>query len=88
MEAEGYRVLTALTGAAAESITEAERPDLIVTDWMMPGVDGIGLCRWLKTDKVTATIPCCHALGRAATWFKGTVVGRLLAETHTDCASH
>ncbi|WP_434660751.1 response regulator [Paraburkholderia sp. A3BS-1L] len=57
LEAEGYRVLTALNGAAAESITEVERPDLIVTDWMMPGVDGVGLCRWLKPDKATAAIP-------------------------------
>jgi len=57
LEAEGYRVLTVLNGKAAESITEVERPDLIVTDWMMPGVDGVALCRWLKADKATAAIP-------------------------------
>jgi DNA-binding response OmpR family regulator len=48
LEEEGYRVLTALSGEAAISITEVERPDLIVTDWMMPGMDGVALCRWLK----------------------------------------
>ncbi|WMY09086.1 response regulator [Paraburkholderia phenoliruptrix] len=57
LEAEGYRVLTALNGKAAESVTEVDQPDLIVTDWMMPGVDGVALCRWLKRDRATAAIP-------------------------------
>lgn len=57
LEAEGYRVLTALSGDAAISITEADMPDLIVTDWMMPRMDGVALCRWLKADKTTANIP-------------------------------
>jgi DNA-binding response OmpR family regulator len=57
LETEGYRVLTALDGKAAESVTEVDRPDLIVTDWMMPGVDGVALCRWLKADSATAAIP-------------------------------
>lgn len=57
LEREGYRVLTALSGEAAVSITEADRPDLIVTDWMMPGMDGVALCRRLKANKVTSTIP-------------------------------
>ena len=59
LESEGYRVLTALNGKAAESVTEVDRPDLIVTvtDWMMPGVDGVALCRWLKADTATAAIP-------------------------------
>ncbi|WP_434667925.1 response regulator [Paraburkholderia sp. A3BS-1L] len=57
LEEEGCRVLTALSGEAAISITEVDRPDLIVTDWMMPGMDGVAPCRWLKDDKVTAAIP-------------------------------
>ncbi|QBR04436.1 response regulator (plasmid) [Paraburkholderia pallida] len=57
LEAEGYRVLTVLNGIAAESVTAADRPDLIVTDWMMPGVDGVALCRWLKAASATAAIP-------------------------------
>lgn len=57
LEGEGFRVLTALSGDAAVSITEADRPDLIVTDWMMPGMDGVALCRRLKADQATAAIP-------------------------------
>jgi DNA-binding response OmpR family regulator len=57
LETEGYRVLTALDGKAAESVTEDDQPDLIVTDWMMPSVDGVALCRWLKADTATADIP-------------------------------
>jgi CheY-like chemotaxis protein len=57
LEGEGYRVLTAFSGDAAVCITEADRPDLIVTDWMMPGMDGVALCRRLKADKATAEIP-------------------------------
>ncbi|MEM5446930.1 response regulator [Paraburkholderia guartelaensis] len=57
LEAEGYRVLTALNGLAAMPVTAAGRPDVIVTDWMMPAVDGVAFCRWLKADPATATIP-------------------------------
>ncbi|MEX3917490.1 response regulator [Paraburkholderia sp. BR10872] len=57
LEAEGYRVLTALNGLAAMPVTAAGRPDVIVTDWMIPAVDGVAFCRWLKADPATATIP-------------------------------
>lgn len=57
LEEKGWCVLTALSGEAAISITEVERPDLIVTDWMIPGMDGVALCRWLKVGKATAAIP-------------------------------
>ncbi|WP_261510701.1 response regulator transcription factor [Burkholderia multivorans] len=45
LEARGYRVLVASDGEAAVSVTSAEHPDLIVTDWMMPVLDGVALCR-------------------------------------------
>jgi DNA-binding response OmpR family regulator len=47
----------ALSGDAAVSITEADKADLIVTDWMMPGTDGVVLRCRLKADKATAAIP-------------------------------
>lgn len=57
VEREGYRVLTAADGAAALAIASIENPGLIVTDWMMPRVDGVELCRRLRNDTATADIP-------------------------------
>lgn len=57
LEATGYRVLVALDGEMAASVTTAEHPDLIVTDWMMPVLDGVALCQRLKANKATARIP-------------------------------
>jgi DNA-binding response OmpR family regulator len=57
VEREGYRVLTAPDGQVALAAAAIERPSLIVTDWMMPRVDGVELCRRLKGDRATAGIP-------------------------------
>ncbi|MEM5383677.1 response regulator [Paraburkholderia phymatum] len=61
LEAEGgYHVLTAPDGEVAAAIIDdamSRLPDLIVTDRMMPHVDGVALCRWLKADPATASIP-------------------------------
>ncbi|MFM0304454.1 response regulator [Paraburkholderia sediminicola] len=57
VEREGYRVLTAQNGETAQAVAAIESPSLIVTDWMMPHVDGIELCRRLKDDSATAGIP-------------------------------
>ncbi|MCB5165607.1 response regulator transcription factor [Streptomyces bambusae] len=45
---EGYRVLTACDGLEALGLLERERPDLAVVDVVMPGLDGLGLCRMLR----------------------------------------
>ncbi|WP_259460603.1 response regulator [Paraburkholderia sp. BL23I1N1] len=57
VEREGYRVLTAGDGEVALAVAAIESPGLIVTDWMMPRVDGVELCRRLKGDTATADIP-------------------------------
>ncbi|RKE25204.1 response regulator receiver domain-containing protein [Paraburkholderia sp. BL23I1N1] len=57
VEREGYRVLTAEDGQAALAVAAIESPGLIVTDWMMPRLDGVDLCRRLKGDTATADIP-------------------------------
>ena len=50
---EGFHVITAADGNAALAQVEAHHPDLIVLDWLMPGLDGIGTMRQLraKDDK-------------------------------------
>lgn len=44
----GYRVVTARDGREAFELAQQERPDLIITDYHMPGLSGLELCRKLK----------------------------------------
>ena len=48
LEAEGYRVSEAFDGYSALQIAEQERPDVVVLDVMMPGLDGVEVCRRLR----------------------------------------
>jgi two-component system alkaline phosphatase synthesis response regulator PhoP len=48
LEKEGYVVLTASDGAAGVRIAEKEHPTLIVLDIMMPKMDGVAVCRYLR----------------------------------------
>jgi two-component system phosphate regulon response regulator PhoB len=57
LEAEGYRVDTAARGDDAEMRLEESPPDLVVLDWMLPGVSGIELCRRLRARSGTERLP-------------------------------
>ncbi|KVO61198.1 hypothetical protein WT66_01135 [Burkholderia stagnalis] len=57
LEAKGFYVRTAQNGVDAMASTQSANPDLVVTDWRMPGGDGAALCRSLKTNPATAGIP-------------------------------
>ncbi|MBL0126772.1 MAG: response regulator transcription factor [Flavobacteriales bacterium] len=48
LEREGYVVFTALNGREGIKIAKSERPDLIVLDIMMPGMDGVEVCHQLR----------------------------------------
>jgi len=45
---EGYRVLTAADGTEALEKARSQRPDMIVLDWLMPGIDGIEVARRIR----------------------------------------
>ena len=45
LEAEGFKVATATSGDEAASLMRETIPDLILLDWMLPGLSGIELCR-------------------------------------------
>ncbi len=44
----GYETLVAIDGIEAWEIWKNERPRMVITDWMMPGIDGIDLCRKIR----------------------------------------
>jgi CheY-like chemotaxis protein len=60
----GYRVLTARDGQEALEIAQQEKPDLLITDYHMPQLSGIELCRKLKLDPATSNIPAIMLTAR------------------------
>ncbi len=56
---ESYRLSEAMNGEEALSLVEQEKPDLILLDVMMPGLDGFEVCKRLKDDDSTKMIPVC-----------------------------
>ncbi|MFL9845289.1 hybrid sensor histidine kinase/response regulator transcription factor [Flavobacterium rhizosphaerae] len=54
---EIYNLTFAFNGAEALRITEKQQPDIIISDVMMPVMDGVELCRIIKTDVHTCHIP-------------------------------
>jgi len=61
-----YRVWTAAAGDAGLRLARERLPDLIVSDVMMPGLDGLALCRELKADPCTSHIPVLLLTAKAA----------------------
>ena len=57
LEAAGYAVDSAANGDDAELKLRENAPDLVVLDWMLPGVSGIELCRRLRAQPQTAQLP-------------------------------
>ena len=53
----GYEVLWAEDGINAIKAVKAERPDIILLDIILPGMDGYDICRWLKLEETTKGIP-------------------------------
>lgn len=53
----GYKVVTASDGAEGLRLARTERPDLLVLDLMLPGMDGKEVCRRLKQSDATGQIP-------------------------------
>ncbi len=57
LEPEGYKVVSASNGLRALKTVETEKPDLIILDLMLPGVDGFDLCQRLRMGIETSRIP-------------------------------
>jgi len=57
LEKNGYEVISSLDGAEGLKMAVREKPDLILLDVIMPGIDGLEVCRLLRKDPVTRHIP-------------------------------
>ncbi|MBM4055088.1 MAG: response regulator [Planctomycetes bacterium] len=56
LEKDGYKTITAPDGEAAFSLIRKERPELIILDLMLPGINGLEVCKRLKADEELAGI--------------------------------
>jgi len=65
LDSEGFRVVSAADGDTALARVDEEKPDLIVLDWMLPGVSGIEVCRQIKARPDTRLIPVIMLSARA-----------------------
>ena len=57
LERDGFRCRTATTGSDALREVKAAVPDLVILDLMLPGVDGLEVCRQMRRDASTAGVP-------------------------------
>jgi CheY-like chemotaxis protein len=60
----GYNVITARDGQEALELAQAERPNLLITDYHMPELSGLELCKRLKQDPATSAIPAIMLTAR------------------------
>ena len=65
LEAEGFGVAKAETGDDALMMVDETQPDVIILDWMLPGVSGIEICRRLKSNTDTRKIPVIMLTARS-----------------------
>jgi DNA-binding response OmpR family regulator len=65
LEQAGFDVTAVDNGLAALDAARAARPDLVVLDVMMPGMTGLDVCRELRSDPGTATLPIILLTARA-----------------------
>ena len=65
LEQAGYRVVTAADGNSTLEAARKEAPDLIILDIMLPGIDGLEVCRQLRRERTTATTPILMLTAKA-----------------------
>ncbi|MDB4491842.1 response regulator [bacterium] len=75
LEMEGYAVLTSIDGELGLELARKERPDIIVLDIMLPGLNGFQICQELREDEFDMPIMMLTALGQEADVVKGLNLG-------------
>jgi two-component system alkaline phosphatase synthesis response regulator PhoP len=72
LEAEGYEVITATNGLQGLRKAQNDKPDLVVLDVMLPGIDGFEICHRLRADPGTAQLPIMMLSAKAREVDKAT----------------
>ena len=65
LELAGHQVRRADSAEGAMAMVRAALPDMVVLDWMLPGMSGIDFARWLRADKRTQAVPLIMLTARA-----------------------
>lgn len=66
LEKDGFEVKGAVDGESGLALAAQELPDLILLDLMLPGIDGLEVCRMLRSETRTARIPVIMLTARGA----------------------
>jgi DNA-binding response OmpR family regulator len=74
LQRDGYHTLEAADGEAAKGILATEDPSLVVLDVMLPGLDGLELCRWIRSTSDTPVV-LLTALGEESDRIAGLELG-------------
>jgi DNA-binding response OmpR family regulator len=74
LERDGYQMLEAADGEQAKRILERETPSLVVLDVMLPGLDGLELCQWIRATSDTPVV-LLTALGEEKDRIHGLQLG-------------
>jgi CheY-like chemotaxis protein len=82
LKKDGYQTVMASDGEEAFAAAKEHRPDLVISDFKMPRLDGLGLCRKLADDPATRDIPIILVTSRdfeiGPAQIDGTAVRRVL----------
>jgi DNA-binding response OmpR family regulator len=65
LKKEGFRTLSARNGEDAIELARKESPDLLILDLMLPGIDGLEVCKTLKKDQNTSSMPIIMLTAKA-----------------------
>ncbi len=74
LERDGFRTLTASDGDLARAVIEEAEPSLVVLDVMLPGTDGLSLCRWIR-ERSSLPVILLTARGEEADRIVGLELG-------------
>ncbi|GBQ06173.1 response regulator [Saccharibacter floricola] len=65
LEQRGYRVNTAPSGEDACRFLEVSRPDAVILDWMLPGMSGLEICRFIRQKAALRDVPILFLTARS-----------------------